>query len=115
MAGIASVLYGVFAYLLFLGTFLYAIAFVGNLPVPKTMVAFTRDGGKYVVVLNFKGGSWEHYDVGVRGKYQELANTSWPVFNLGNYPERTRGGDRAYDIVDVLVPAYGAVVLVRWD
>src|ERR1700716_4429052 len=37
MAGIASVLYGVFAYLLFLGTFLYAIAFVGNLPAPKTI------------------------------------------------------------------------------
>jgi protein-S-isoprenylcysteine O-methyltransferase Ste14 len=37
MAGIASVLYGGLAYLLFLGTFLYAIAFVGNLPVPKTI------------------------------------------------------------------------------
>jgi methanethiol S-methyltransferase len=37
MGGIASVLYGVFAYLLFLGSFLYAIAFVGNLPVPKTI------------------------------------------------------------------------------
>ena len=37
MGGIASVLYGVVVYLLFLGTFLYAIAFVGNLPVPKTI------------------------------------------------------------------------------
>jgi protein-S-isoprenylcysteine O-methyltransferase Ste14 len=37
MAGIASVLYGAIAYLLFLGSFLYAIAFVGNLPVPKTI------------------------------------------------------------------------------
>jgi protein-S-isoprenylcysteine O-methyltransferase Ste14 len=37
MGGIASVLYGVFAYAFFLGTILYAIAFVGNLPVPKTI------------------------------------------------------------------------------
>ena len=37
MGAIASVLYGALAYLLFLGTFLYAIAFVGNLPVPKTI------------------------------------------------------------------------------
>jgi methanethiol S-methyltransferase len=37
MGGIASVLYGGLVYLLFLATFLYAIAFVGNLPVPKTI------------------------------------------------------------------------------
>lgn len=37
MGGIASILYGVLAYLLFLGSFLYAIAFVGNLPVGKTI------------------------------------------------------------------------------
>ncbi len=37
MGGIASVVYGALAYLLFLGAFLYAIAFVGNLPVPKTI------------------------------------------------------------------------------
>ena len=37
MAGFASVLYAALAYLLFLGTILYAIAFVGNLPVPKTI------------------------------------------------------------------------------
>ena len=37
MGGIASVLYGAVVYLLFFATFLYAIAFTGNLPVPKTI------------------------------------------------------------------------------
>ena len=37
MGGIASVLYGVVTYALFLGVILYAIAFVGDLPVPKTI------------------------------------------------------------------------------
>ncbi|MFT4119363.1 methanethiol S-methyltransferase [Bradyrhizobium sp.] len=34
---VASLLYGIAAYLVFLVTFLYAIAFVGNLPAPKTI------------------------------------------------------------------------------
>ena len=37
MGGIASVLYGAVVYALFFVTFLYAIAFTGNLPVPKTI------------------------------------------------------------------------------
>ncbi|WP_157088371.1 methanethiol S-methyltransferase [Bradyrhizobium jicamae] len=35
--GLMAMLYGTLTYVLFLGTFLYAIAFVGNLPVPKTI------------------------------------------------------------------------------
>ena len=49
MVGTASILYGGFAYLLFLGTFLYAIAFVGNLPVPKTIDS--GDAGPLVPAL----------------------------------------------------------------
>ena len=37
MGGLVSVLYGSVAYTLFLGTILYAIAFVGGLPAPKTI------------------------------------------------------------------------------
>jgi 1,4-alpha-glucan branching enzyme len=77
------------------------------------IAAFSRDDGKYVVVMNFKSNSWDHYDIGIRGRYQELANTSWPLFNLGGYPEKTRGGETEHDISDVPIPAYGAIVLVR--
>lgn len=37
MGAIASALYGLAAYFVFFGTFLYAIAFVGDFPVPKTI------------------------------------------------------------------------------
>jgi protein-S-isoprenylcysteine O-methyltransferase Ste14 len=45
MGGIASILYGVVVYGFFLATFLYAIAFVGNLPLPKELVPKTIDSG----------------------------------------------------------------------
>ncbi len=79
------------------------------------IVAFTRDEGKYLIVLNFKGQAWDNYYVGVSGKYKELANTSWPAFNLGASSEKTRGGDRSYSISGVHIPAYGGVVLLRDD
>ena len=49
MGAIASVLYGVLAYALFLGTILYAIAFVGDLPVPKTIDS--GEAGPFVPAL----------------------------------------------------------------
>jgi hypothetical protein len=41
----------------------------------------------------------------VRGRYRELANTSWPALNVGGYQERSRGGEAAHDITGVAIPA----------
>lgn len=45
MGGIAAILYGVVVYGFFFLTFLYAIAFVGNLPLPTAIVPRTIDTG----------------------------------------------------------------------
>lgn len=77
------------------------------------VAAFTRDDGEYLIVMNFRGNAWPNYRVGVSGRYREIANTSWPAFNLAGYPEMTRGGDAAHVIEDVPVPPYGVVILKR--
>ena len=77
------------------------------------VVAFTRGNGQYLVVMNFKHNSWANYNIGVSGRYKEIANTSWPAFNLGGYAERTRHGDQSHDINEVPIPAYGAVIFKR--
>lgn len=78
------------------------------------VVAFTRDEDKFVIVLNFGPSTWWHYDVGVSGQYKELANTSWPAFNIWNFIEASRQGWHHHPIHDVHIPAYGAVVLERY-
>lgn len=52
MGGIVSVLYGVIVYLLFLITFLYTIAFVGNLAVPKSIDSSIAGSPVEAVVVN---------------------------------------------------------------
>jgi methanethiol S-methyltransferase len=52
MGGIASVLYGALVYLIFLATFLYAIAFVGNLPMPKTIDSGQSDSIAAALVID---------------------------------------------------------------
>jgi 1,4-alpha-glucan branching enzyme len=77
------------------------------------VIAFTRDGGKYLVVLNFKGSGWDNYVVGVSGRYRELANTSWPQYNTRLVPQRSRA-DQPFEAGNGLsIPPYGAVVLRR--
>ncbi len=52
MGGILALLYGLIAYAIFLGSFLYAIAFVGNLPVPKTIDSGVAGNMAVALVVN---------------------------------------------------------------
>jgi protein-S-isoprenylcysteine O-methyltransferase Ste14 len=50
--GALAFLYGAVSYALFLGVFLYAIAFVGNLPVPKAIDSGTPAGPMESILVN---------------------------------------------------------------
>lgn len=79
------------------------------------IATFTRADAKYAIVLNFKGNTWFNYDVGISGNYKEIANTSWPQFNLNGYTLASRGENQTVNIANVHIPAYGAVVLMKDD
>jgi len=76
------------------------------------IAAFTRDNGKYLIVLNFKDRDWSSYGVGVSGTYKEIANTSWPEYNVSGGAEMSLGRSTK-TLSKVKIPAYGAVIFKR--
>lgn len=88
-------------------------SFITHIHNDNGVIAFSRDNGKYIVVMNFGPTTWQDYDVSISGVYREIANTSWPTYNLSGTPLASRGAELAHDINRVHIPAYGAVVLQR--
>jgi len=76
--------------------------------------AFTRNNGKYLIIFNFGGTSFDNYGLnGLSGTYKELANTSWPAYRLDiNAPEKTIGSNYV-SVSSFAIPAFGAVVLQK--
>lgn len=52
MAGVVTLIYGVAAYLTFLGSFLYAVGFVGNIAVPKSIDSGIAGSPVEAVIVN---------------------------------------------------------------
>ncbi|MER8830295.1 isoprenylcysteine carboxylmethyltransferase family protein [Mesorhizobium sp. M0938] len=52
MAGVITLIYGIVAYLIFLASFLYAVGFVGNLVVPKSIDSGTVGSPVEAVIVN---------------------------------------------------------------
>ena len=97
-----------------LSAFAYSDINITHIHDSNGIAAFTRDNGKYVIVLNFRATTWWHYNIGVSGFYKELANTSWPDFNIFDFAEASRQGFEHHHIHDVHIPSYGALVLERY-
>ncbi|WP_245271842.1 methanethiol S-methyltransferase [Mesorhizobium sp. LNJC391B00] len=52
LAGVITLIYGVAAYLIFLGSFLYAVGFVGNMVVPKSIDSGVAGSPVEAVIVN---------------------------------------------------------------
>lgn len=88
------------------------------------IVAFSRGGGEYIVVLHNGGGpddgGWPQYGIqdqqGLTGTYQEVLNSSWDQFRISG-PEVSRGAGVNIDISNgatgIAIPPFGVVVLQR--
>lgn len=96
-----------------LTTFATADSWVTHIHNNNGIAAFTRSNSKYLIVMNFGSSTYFNYNVGISGFYREIANTSWPEYNVGGVTQASRGKAQGFQISNVHIPAYGAVVLMK--